>query len=59
MRKVSVFTCLLLAVFFPAVLTGAQQPKKLVWIGYLSSLDGVSESARSGGFDWFCASSAT
>ena len=47
MRKVSVFICLLLAVFFLAVLTGAQQANKVHRIGFLSSFDPASEFARS------------
>jgi putative ABC transport system substrate-binding protein len=36
-RRVLVFICLLPAVFLPAVLTEAQQPKKVPRIGYLGS----------------------
>jgi putative ABC transport system substrate-binding protein len=46
-RRVFVFLCLLPTVFLPAVLTGAQQPKKVYRIGYLSPLDPASDLARS------------
>jgi putative tryptophan/tyrosine transport system substrate-binding protein len=45
-RKVFVIVCLLLAVFLPTVFAEAQQPKKVPRIGYLSSSDAASESAR-------------
>jgi putative tryptophan/tyrosine transport system substrate-binding protein len=45
-RHVFVFICLLPAVFLPAGLTGAQQPKKVYRIGYLAGADAARESAR-------------
>ncbi|MGH7828915.1 MAG: ABC transporter substrate-binding protein [Candidatus Binatia bacterium] len=45
-KTILVFICLLLTVFLPAVLTEAQQPKKVVRIGYLSSGTPASESTR-------------
>jgi putative ABC transport system substrate-binding protein len=46
-RYVLVFICLLHTVFLPAVLTEAQQPKKIPRIGYLSSGTAASQSTRS------------
>ena len=48
-RRVLVFICLLSAVFLPAGLAGAQQPKKVARIGYLSASDAASESSRANG----------
>jgi putative tryptophan/tyrosine transport system substrate-binding protein len=45
-RHVFGFLCLLLAVFLPAVLAAAQQAKKMPRIGYLSSANAASDSAR-------------
>jgi putative ABC transport system substrate-binding protein len=49
MSRIFVFICLLPAVFLPAD-SGAQQPKKVFRIGYLSPTDPATESARSGAF---------
>ena len=43
-RRICVLICLLLTVFLPAA-SGAQQPKKIFRIGYLSSFDPASDSA--------------
>ena len=43
-QKVFVFICLLLAVFLPAVSAQAQQPKKVLRIGYLSPLSRASDT---------------
>jgi hypothetical protein len=40
------------------VMAQAQQPKKILRIGYLSALDAARESTRSG-ISWLCASVAT
>ena len=50
MRKVSVLSILFVVVLFAvAIIAEAQQPKKVPRIGYLSSADAVSDSARSEG----------
>jgi putative ABC transport system substrate-binding protein len=46
MSRKSFVICLLLAVFLPAALAGAQQPKRVPKIGYLSVLSPSSDSAR-------------
>jgi putative ABC transport system substrate-binding protein len=47
MKKAAVPSILVVVVLAVAVLAEAQQPKKVPRIGYLSSLDPASESARS------------
>ena len=47
-RRIRVLICLLLAVFLPAA-SGAQQPKRVFRIGYLSTFDLATESARAEG----------
>jgi hypothetical protein len=42
-----------------AVIAEAQQPKKVPRIGYLSTGDAATESARAEAFGWLCASVAT
>jgi putative tryptophan/tyrosine transport system substrate-binding protein len=49
-RHVLVFICLLLAVFLPAVFTGAQQPKKVPKIGFLAATSPSIEAARVAAF---------
>jgi hypothetical protein len=47
MKKAAVSSILVAVVLLALGVTAeAQQPKKVPWIGYLSSLDPVSESAR-------------
>jgi putative ABC transport system substrate-binding protein len=49
-RRVLVFICLLPSVFLPAVLTEAQQPKKVPRIGYLSASSATEVSPRAEAF---------
>src|SRR5215470_20443795 len=48
-RGVIVFFCLLLLALLPTGFSDAQQPKKVQVIGYLSSRNRASESARAEG----------
>src|SRR5512144_1861618 len=43
--RIVIFICMLLTVFLPAI-SGAQEPKKIPTIGYLSVLSPSSDSAR-------------
>ena len=46
MKKVAVLSILVVVLLAVAVMTEAQQPKKVQRIGYLSNTDRVSASAR-------------
>jgi putative ABC transport system substrate-binding protein len=48
--RTKILSCLLLAVFLPAGFLGAQQSTKVARIGYLSSVDSVTDSIRSDSF---------
>jgi hypothetical protein len=45
-RRILIFICLLPAIFLPAVLTEAQQPKKVPRIGYLTGATPEGQSTR-------------
>ena len=49
LRKTALATLFAAALLAVAVIAAAQQPKKIVRIGYLSSFDPAGESARSEG----------
>src|ERR1043166_8126761 len=49
LRKTALTTLFAAALLAVAVIAAAQQPKKIVRIGYLSSFDPAGESARSEG----------
>jgi hypothetical protein len=60
MKKAAVPSILVAVVLLAlVVMAQAQQPKKILRIGYLSALDAARESTPRSGISWLCASVAT